>query len=698
MIVRSQTMNTRIFKNLFFAVFGILLFAVACEKGPAEEIPTHETVDPEPITIPTDDQMEVKVSADMPTAVFSTFADNTTGAALVKRLAVSTLAVDENTRMVLFKGKDIEKMSDAQIEGIADVLLRRGYVAIETPTTNDMLTFVAALIVVQVERREAYINEHFVFGENINPETDIAASLTARYNARMNTMRSIATRAGVDNPDETLAELVILSNSEYFYQEPGDGEIEIGSTSIDDDGNAGETKTERITMERTPFYCGVMADGAAEWLNDADKRREQTKAATRSLATRAGNESLNSLMDASETFSLYGKLYHRYGNNRVYYRRKNGVVNTFRSWGVHNMKTNMDYYYIQQHVSIRIKGSGTKGYEIYYPCTENEWYTATNYEPYNYWYGSFFSRLVTSMNLTGNGSIRLEEALPYTDNSTGYKTVNLGSEHGTSETLGISVSEELSFSPGITFTGEYTEGWANSTYLEMSMTHVDNDISVVKNTAGNKVTWTYTGNLPSYYEAHEDGWVKYCHTIAPDALVNDIDFDNQICWSVSNPSGQYTFEMTSQPYTAALLFKHTKSPSTNLPHKIDETYSGASSESTLSHTLLDPFRATQTWRMYVTIDKMKDGAPAGNAAAQIESRLRTKFPDCYKDMLSICDRTATSVQMIALNVEYAKYVFKNNEDILQQFAQEQNVEKYTIHWRNDNPDVQLREGYTVEAL
>jgi hypothetical protein len=686
-------MNTRIFKNLFFAGFGILLFAVACEKGPAEEIPTHEVVDPEPITIPTDDQMEVRVSADMPTAVFSTFADNTTGAALVKRLAVSTPAVDENTRMVLFKGKDIEKMSDDQIEGIADVLFRQGYVAIETPTTNDMLTFVAALIVVQVERREAYINENFVFGKDVNPETDIAASLTARYNARMNTMQGIATRAGIDNLDEVLAEMVILSNDEYFYQEPGGGEIVIGSTSIDDDGNAGETKTERITLERTPYYCGLMADGAAEWLNDADKRRDKTKAATRSLATRAGNESLNNLMDASETFSLSGQLYDRNSQHTIHYHNKS-VINTFRSWGVHNMKTNKDYYYIQQSVLIRIGGSSG---QIYFPVGENTWYCTKNYAPYDFWYGSFFSRYITSMNLTGKGDIYLEEALPYTDNSTGYKTVNVGSEHSTSETIGFSVSEELSFSPGITFTGEYSEGWTRGTYVEMSTTHVDNDISVVKNTVGNKVTWTYKGNVPVYKEWNEGTLIRFGHTIAPDALVNDVNIDNQICWSVSNPSGQYTFEMTSHPYLGALLFQQFNiDRQHNKPHIMDETHTDTQNE--FSHVLLDPFRATQTWRMYVTIDKMKDGAPAGSAAAQIESRLRDKFPDCYKDMLSLCDRTATSVQMIALNVEYAKYVFKNNEDILQQFAQEQNVEKYTIHWRNDNPDVQLREGYTVEAL
>lgn len=687
-------MNTRVFKYLFSPVFGILLFAVACEKSPAELIPSHETIEPEPITIPTDDQMDVRVSADMPTAVFSTFADNTTGAALVKRLAVSTSAVDENTRMILFKGKDIEKMSDDQIEDIADMLFRRGYVAIETPTTNDMLTFVAALIVVQTQREEDYIDKNFIFGPDVNPETDVAASLSARYNARMNTMQSIATRAGIDNPDGVLAEMVILSNTEYFYQQPGGGEIGIGSTPVDDEGNAAETKTERITIERTPYYCGLMADAAAQWLNDADKRQEKTRAAARGLATRAGNDSLNNLMDASETFSISGPLYDRFANHKIYSRR-NGVINTFRSWGVHNMKTNRDYYYIQQDVLIRI-GEVPDACKIYFPMGESRWYDADDFAPYDSWYGSFFSRYITSMNLTGNGSILLEEALPYTDNSTSYKTVNVGSEQSFTETLGVTWGGTIGLSPSVNFGGEYSLGNTSGSYVEMSTSQVDNDISVIKNTSGNKVTWTYVGNVPTYREWNEGGYRKYGHTIAPNALVNDINMNNQICWSVINPSGQYTIEVTSHPYTGALLFQYNINRVENLPHTMVETHTEEQNE--FSHTLLDPFRATQTWRMYVTIDKMKDGGPAGGAAGQIESRLSTKFPDCYRDMLSLCDRTPTSVQVIAANVEYAKRVFKNNEDILQQFAQEQNVEKYTIHWRNDNPDVQLREGYTVEVL
>ncbi len=116
-----------------------------------------------------------------------------------------------------------------------------------------------------------------------------------------------------------------------------------------------------------------------------------------------------------------------------------------------------------------------------------------------------------------------------------------------------------------------------------------------------------------------------------------------------------------------------------------------------SHTLLDPFRAKQVWRMMVTIKEMKDGAPIGEAGSRIEARLRNKFADCFQEMLTICDRTATSVQVINANVEYAKGVFESNKDILQQFAKELGVKKYIIDRYCDNRRISVREGYTVET-
>ena len=104
----------------------------------------------------------------------------------------------------------------------------------------------------------------------------------------------------------------------------------------------------------------------------------------------------------------------------------------------------------------------------------------------------------------------------------------------------------------------------------------------------------------------------------------------------------------------------------------------------------------QLWRMYVTIDEMADGGPAGSAASKIEDRLRTKF-SCFKDEISLCDRTSTSIQVINANILATKKTFTDNYDMLQQFAEEQGVKQYTIHWRCNSSDIRLREGFVVKT-
>ena len=572
---------------------------------------------------------------------------------------------------------------------------RGGFLAIETPTGNDLLLCLARLIGIQSARQQSYIEDNYIFEGDVAP--DVASAHSARYDARLSTVQDIATKAGNGGPEDVMAELIIVSNTEYFLQEPLETDVQVNRDLVDDDMNIGGTEQEGIRVERTPYVCGILADEAADWLNGIDERHQKTKALSRQLATKAGAESLNELMDASETFTLVGPIYHTYWDHSLGWRQ-NSVKHTFRSWGVHNMKTNKDYYYIQQEILIRMgpsKSSNGSEIKIYFPREEDTWITATNYGNYNRWYGSFFSRFITSMDLSGNGTINLEEAMPYTDNSTGYKTVNIGSEQSTTETLGISWSETIGIDPGVSFGGEYSLGTTNGTYFEVSTTHVDNDISVSKNTDGTKVTWTYTGAKPSFREVDTGGSIYYQHTTAPKALVNDIDLDNQMVWSVSNPSGPYTVNVTSHPYVAALLYYFYPGDYKGTPnHAYYETYTYEKNK--FSHTLLEPFRTTQTWRMYVSIDEMKNGGPAGEAASKVESRLRSKF-SCFRDEFTLCDHTATSVQVINANILAAKEIFKNNLDILQQFADEQDVKRYTIHWRTDNSKIRLREGFTVES-
>lgn len=646
---------------------------------------------------PTADQLSVRVTAAFPAAVLSDFAENTTGAALTKRLNEPARTIGADTRMVLVKGIDLANMSEETLGQLIKVMNGNNFLAIETPTRNELLNFLARVFTLMEQQEKEYADAHFDFDADVAPSA-AASALSDRYDARMSTMQSLATRAGADGADDVMAEMVIVSNSEYFYQEPEAKGGSIGTTTTDEDGKVTEEQPELVTIERTPYRCGLLADATADWINGIEKQRAETKAATRSIATRAdGNSSLNELMNCSETFTLSEPLCHKNwkGETRSH---PDGVVTTFRSWGVHNMKTGKDYYYIQQ--SVLIKMGERNGDKIFYFDTDannpNKWLHTDGL--YDYWYGSFFSRYITSMDLSGSGAIQLEEALPYTDNSSSYKTVNLGSESSTTEEIGISGGVTIGLDPSVSGGAEYTMGWTTGSYFELSYSQVLNDITVSKNTSGHEVTWTYKG---TDIVAQKSSKNRVSHYLAPAALVSDINVDNQICWSVDNPSGQYSLNATSIPYTGALMYtskmasaQEAGGPADNtVIQKTVETNSAAA----ITHTLMQPFRATQVWRMYVTIDEMADGGKAGDAASAIESRLRTKFPDCYSDKITLCDHTSTSVMMITANIRSAEWTFANYQDILQSFATEQGVKKYTIHWRCDNPAITFREGYTVKV-
>ncbi|MBQ6310698.1 MAG: hypothetical protein IJK74_04020 [Bacteroidales bacterium] len=675
------------------SICGMVLCSVSCTKDDHKDRGINKTTDHEDV-LPTTDQLNVRVTANLPTAVLGIYEDNTVGASLVKRLNSPTTTIGDNTLMVLVKGSDLTNISDDIFKRMIDVIYRDGFIAITRPSANNFLYFVAKFIDIETRRQQAYIEDNYIFGSDVDVASDIRESIAARYNARFSTIRSIATKAGVTGSDQPLTEILVFSTREYYFQEPCDGDVSFGRISTDQDGITSDPEKVNETIELTAYHCGLVADGVADWLNGIDQQRQKTKAMTKYIATKAedGSQSLNKLMNASETFTLSGPLYFRLYNYKLGWRQ-NSVVNNFYSWGVHNMVTNKDYYYIQQSTLIKA-GNGVN--TIFFEKPENTWKTATGYGDYDCWYGAFFSRYITSMNLTGKGSIKLEEAMPYTDNSTGYTTVNIGSEQSSTETIGIS----WGFTGGYmeasgSFGGDFSVGTTRGTYFEVSSTHVDNDISVIKNTIDNKVTWTYSGSLPTFSVATIGSTTYYNHSIANKSITSDINLDNQIIWSVSNPSGQYSLDVTSDPYTAALLFIYNNmNKYSSLQSKIEETHTWE--KNNFSHTLLDPFRAMQLWRMYVTIDEMADGGPAGSAASKIEDRLRTKF-SCFKDEISLCDRTSTSIQVINANILATKKTFTDNYDMLQQFAEEQGVKQYTIHWRCNSSDIMLREGFVVKT-
>lgn len=693
---------------------GALIGVSSCDDDEVDIPDDIEIIDIPDFIEPTTDKIAVRLSADFPAAVLSDFAEGTTGAALVNRLTAPSRTIDKDTRLVVIKGSDLPSVSDETLGQILDVVRRNDFVALETPTLRDLMQYVERVLALNDQRNMDNIDTNFDFGPGVERSANGISDLRERYNNRLNVLKNMAaTRTNDDILDDVMGEIIVFSNREYFQQENVAREFSVGSITTDGDGNVNRVEPVNVRLERSAYRCGNMADAVADWLNGIDKqRKEALAAATRALATRADTpDAINKLLNSSESFTLSAPIIFKDKSQNVK-SHHDAMRVTLNSWGVHNLTTKKDYYYIQEKVLLKMgeqDGDKIFCFDINDPnqTTDGAGWASIDYHDgvavarYNlngrnwmYWFGAFFTRYVTSMDLVGNGTINLEEALPYTDNSTTYKTVNIGSEAGTSTEIGVTWTVTASETPSVSAGFEYLQGWSKSNYFEMSTSVVSNDITVNKNTTGNKVTWSYNATVPTFkdYWGTDHGH-HISHTMPTQATLSDIDINNEICWSVANPSGPYELQVVSNPYTGGLLCT-TEGTDPRWYSMIEEVCYNEDAVS--KFTLQEPFRASQIWRMYVKVDEMMDGGKVGKAAADLEERLRTKYPECFHDVMTIFDRTPTNVQVIYANILEAKKIFDNNKDLLEQYAEELDVKKYTIHWRCDSQDITYREGYVVE--
>ncbi len=515
---------------------------------------------------------------------------------------------------------------------------------------------------------------------------------------RMANMQRVArTRADDEDMDMNapFAEMIILGSNDYFMQEPFEENFTSYVSESDENGNSTDPQVVTGKMTRTAAISGMLADAAAQWLNDTEKSYQQA-AARRSMTRASGSSNINELMNASETFTYNGSIC--FTDDDASTKRRNNRVNMkVSSWGVHNIDANKDYYYLKQNVTLCM--GDRNGSKIFYPTRgEDYWYNATNFGEYNRWYGAFLSKYDTSMDLTGSGSIHLEAAAPNTDNNSSTTTVTTGTSHSTTETVGITwgasgganaAGPMGSFSVG----GSYSVGTTNGSSFSVGMSQTTKELGVKKNTVGTKVAWTYTGALPQYYEKVGDR-ISYCHQTPAAILVNDADVSQEICWSVDNPSGQYTVNITSSPQTAVLMHAYKKEDGyKNAPRKY--VYNN-DADATYTHNLLEPNRAMQSWRMYITIDEWVS-SPIVGAQGELESNIRNAFPDLYASTFRIADKTATSLNTIGYIVKASKEIMTKNVDILQSYARSWGIKKFTIHWRCDDRNVTTREGLTIIA-
>jgi hypothetical protein len=678
------------FRLLWLMALPMLLGLSACSDRDDDPTPEDVTIamNPDEENI-TEDQMSVMVTADLPTAVLGTFDEGSTGAALMKRLPVVTSEIGPDTKMVLVPGTMFNdaNLTSEELDALTRLGIEGGYLAIERPTAQQLFNFAVLYAAKLAEMQEDLYQEMFNISEQEAAAAARSSQVVQRAQARMANIKEVArTRGADDDLNAVQGEMIILGPTDYFMQEKFEAETTVMASETDSEGNTTESE-ETVKQERTAAISGELADAAAEWLNTTEKynapRRARAFAMTRSGS---GGDAINSIMDASETFTFNGAIYFPSWDGTTKGRTHRLSIKV-SSWGVHNMESNKDYYYLKERVLMSL-GDKRGDNPVYYPLAESAWWNASGYGEYNYWFGAFFSQYKTSMNLKGSGSITLEASSPDTDNNSQSTSITIGSSTSTTKTTGVTWGSNAGLGPtgpsvGISGGGSHSTGTTNGTSFSMGMSTSAKDLKVTRNTDGKKVTWTYDGYLPQYYEKKEGNKIWYFHQTPAAILVNDAEMNQEICWSVSNPSGQYTVEVTSAPKLAALI---------KIKGKPDHKYVDRSDNQTYPHQLLQPFRAMQTWRMNIENVEYVGEQHYGNLN-DLKNAVQKDFSDLYVPTFQVADYDAEALNVITNVIKYSKSIFEQRAGELENIAKDYGVKKFDIVWSRDK--VESKDAFTI---
>ncbi len=622
-------------------------------------------------TDPNIDQMLVKVSVDVPTAVLSSFDEKSMGAAFVRRLPKTTNQIDNDTKMVFIKGEDIIGRPLTEWLETTRLYLRGGYIAIEKPR-DAQLVHLMENIAEHVSSAEHDILNRYGNVNIIPANADAAprrvSSHVERLKNRIANMKLASSRAASEG--DPVAEMVIFAIDGYYHHIPYQGTSVNSSYSDNSDVEvAGSTTT--VNKEYTKNSSGMMADGAAQWLNNREKSKQASKSHRYSRAD--GSGAINDLMSASEEYTFQEWLATWSWDAWEARRKQNAYTETMRIWGAHNIDTNKDYYCVEQKVlaSVGGKKDGDARFDpqqtLYPgPYSEGEWieancdYEGDHMEKY---YGAWFQEGNFNMNITGAGEIKLEDAVPDTDNNNVSRSVAVGTS--SSNTIGFSFGGLIGESPSLSlgFNYGHTEG---STYT-MTTTNNARELRCAKNTEGNKVSWTYTNSQSIISDSDEDE-----HIMASDAITNDVDIDNQVCWSVANPEGAYTLEYYGEPKMKCLFIKENGNEhgTTTWPNRTPNT-----------QVLLIPNRAEQVWYMDITFPEIGQEGHLGDKGKLVEY-LQRQFPSIYQTELRLADQTPESENTIKQLVDYTNEVLNNSDgaQTMKEYALDLGLSQYTVKW------------------
>jgi hypothetical protein len=416
-------------------------------------------------------------------------------------------------------------------------------------------------------------------------------------------------------------------------------------------------------------------------------------------------------MSSTDEFTVTGSLW-AYDDNGRKYNRKNVSNTTIRSWSIHDFGSNRDFYYVEESHHIRMGGENSDNSKTLYwgPYDKEKWmYTMEKWHPFgdfyadvpkafsvegfedqgsvwSFYYGSWLSSSSHAMSLAGAGEINVEKSLPSTDNNQTTETIAVGTMDGTSHTKGYSVGFSAGGNVGknnghvgggasasFNFSYTNTTTTVHNTSFTMSTSSVSKDLAIKRNTDGAKVTWSYVaGHTPGVI------WEKMWHDMAAPILTNDIDITNKVCWSVKNPSGQYTLAWYRENWTRALFVKGMFKEGDN--KKTSETYAQGSSYDK-TYDLTPPRRFRKEWYcdLRVSGQNLKD-----DATEKFLAYLREVVnPTMFSNKFYLAEAEDDDVKVIKYNVGVATNILEKKSglrDMIENRAGTLGIEEYTIKW------------------
>ena len=291
---------------------------VSCTTNIDNPTPSEPEGEMFPLPVePTTDQLEVKVTADMPTAVLSQFDENTVATALIKRLATTTTAIDDNTKLALLDGSQVKSLTEADYFALARVLMNGGYVALHRPTFEEGLAFGVSLNDQFDDVLDAVLKENGVESDDEAEQgTGVSAAATRSSSDGGEMVRRIhnasaLTRSGEEiDANTVIDELIVFSINANYLIPPYSEEMTFESKMEDEQGQETTIEHKEKLLQNT-YHSGLLADGVAEWLNTKEQEKaeaqqsEVAKARTRAEA----NEVINSMLSCTDEFTISGSLW-----------------------------------------------------------------------------------------------------------------------------------------------------------------------------------------------------------------------------------------------------------------------------------------------------------------------------------------------------------------------------------------------------